>query len=411
MPIDLSGLRILGVDDHPVNREVLSDMFNAWGVQHDEVDSGEAALKALRDAVAAKKPYDVALLDFQMPGMDGVFLATAIRAEPEINDVTLLMLSSANFNDDQQRQLAQAGVAGQLLKPLRQFELREVLGSAVKARRGEAAALDAPKVAPIEKKTVPAFTTPAQTSGLRVLLAEDNEVNVEIALDMLQNLGFKVDCAANGTEAVTMAKKHGYDIIFMDCQMPEMDGFEATRAIRKSITENPPIIIAMTAHAMAGDRERCLESGMDDYLAKPVTFLELSRMTTKYSEVVAERKKAAEAPAKQTYPLFDLQAALAVTGGSRDVLRKATAVWWRKMPDWLTELKTGFQRGDVRLIKQIAHTMRGAAANIGAISIGKAAEQLELQVTTENLREMAHAFDHLVLDIERLRSVVIEDAA
>jgi len=134
-------------------------------------------------------------------------------------------------------------------------------------------------------------------------------------------------------------------------------------------------------------------------------------MTTKYSEVVAERKKAAEAPAKQTYPLFDLQAALAVTGGSRDVLRKATAVWWRKMPDWLTELKIGFQRGDVRLIKQIAHTMRGAAANIGAISIGKAAEQLELQVTTENLREMAHAFDHLVLDIERLRSVVIEDAA
>jgi signal transduction histidine kinase/DNA-binding response OmpR family regulator/HPt (histidine-containing phosphotransfer) domain-containing protein len=407
-PIDLTGLRILAVDDHPVNREVLSDMFNAWGLQHDEVESGEEALKALRQAVVDKRPYDVALLDFQMPGMDGIFLATAIHAEPEINDVIMLMLSSASFNDNQQRELAMAGVAGQLLKPLRQFELREVLGNAVNARGGDLT--EAVKTAPIEKKSLPAFMPPAQTSALRVLLAEDNEVNIEIARDMLTNLGFSIDCALNGVEAVSMAKKNSYDIIFMDCQMPEMDGFDATKAIRKSVAESPPIIIAMTAHAMAGDRERCLDCGMDDYLAKPVTFMELSRVTGKYAEIIAQRKTASATPAKQSYPLFDLQAALAVTGGNRDVLRKATAIWWRKMPDWLTELKTGFQRGDVRQIQQVAHTMRGAAANIGAISISKAAEHMETQVTTENLRDMAHSFDHLVLDIERLRSVVIEDA-
>ena len=402
VPVDLRGLRILAVDDHPVNREVLSDMFEAWGVQHVEVDSGEIALKTLREASAAKCAFDVALLDFQMPGMDGVFLATAIRAEPEINDVTLLMLSSANFSDDQQRQLALAGIAGQLLKPLRQFELREALSIAVKAHGGEAI-----KARPVEKKITPAIVAPEKASGLRVLLAEDNEVNVEIALEMLQNLGFNVDCAANGVEAVSMTEKNGYDLIFMDCQMPEMDGFDATRAIRKSATGVPPVIIAMTAHAMAGDRERCLDCGMDDYLAKPVTFVELSRMTGQYAKEIERRKAAAT---RQIHPLFDLDAALAVTGGSRDVLRRATAVWWRKIPEWLTELKTGFQRGDVKQIQQVAHTMRGAAANIGAIAASKAAEQLETQISADNLRQMGHTFDQLVLDIERLRSVVIEDA-
>ncbi len=405
--VDLTGLNILAVDDHPVNREVLSDMFEAWGIRHTEVESGEAALKALRESVSKKDPFDVALLDFQMPGMDGVFLATAIRAEPEINDIILLMLSSASFNDDQQRQLAQAGVSGQLLKPLRQFELREVLSSAVQSKG--IVKTDAPKISAMEKKTTPSFVAPQETSGLRVLLAEDNEVNVEIALEMLKNLGFHVDCAVNGIEAVTMTRKNGYDLIFMDCQMPEMDGFEATKAIRSSVTENPPIIIAMTAHAMAGDRERCLDSGMDDYLAKPVTFLELSRVTTKYAEIIAQRPAAPTVSARQSFPLFDLQAALSVTGGSRTVLRKATAVWWRKVPDWLTELKTGFQRGDVAQIRTVSHTMRGAAANIGAISICKTAETLETQITSENIREMSNTFDHLVLDIERLRSVVIED--
>jgi len=404
---DLTGLRILAVDDHPVNREVLSDMFNAWGLQHDEVESGEAALTALRKAAAEKRPYDVALLDFQMPGMDGIFLATAIHAEPEINDVSLVMLSSASFSDNQQRELAMAGVTGHLLKPLRQFELREVLGNVVSSRGTDPA--EAGKAIPSEKKTLPTFMPPAQTSALRVLLAEDNEVNIEIARDMLANLGFTIECALNGVEAVSMAGQNHYDLIFMDCQMPEMDGFDATKAIRKLAAEPPPIIIAMTAHAMAGDRERCLECGMDDYLAKPVTFMELSRITGKYTEIIARRESAPATPTKQTYPLFDLQAALAVTGGNRAVLRKATAIWWRKMPDWLAELKSGFQRGDVHQIQQVTHTLRGAAANIGATSISKAAESMETQITHDNLRDMAHSFDQLVLDIERLRSIVIED--
>ncbi len=408
--LDFSNLRILGVDDHPVNREVLADLLGGWGAQHLEVESGEAALRELRQGVKDNDPFDIALLDFQMPGMDGVFLASAIRAEPEINDVIILMLSSASFQDDQQRELAQAGVAGQLLKPLRQFELREALGNALAASDKEGEVADPNATPALETKSKPAFVTPEQSSSLRVLLAEDNEVNIEIALEMLKNLGLNVDCAEDGKVALAMLKKEPYDIVFMDCQMPKMDGFEATRAIRENESSPQPIIIAMTAHAMAGDRDRCLDCGMDDYLAKPVTFMELNRVIQKYSEIIEQRRTSGESAEKEIWPLFDKQAGLAVTGGSVDVLRRAVSIWWRKVPEWLTDLKTGFQRGDVEQIRNVAHTIRGAAANIGAVSAGKAAQQLEEKITADNLEEMSNAFDHLVVDIERLRSVASEES-
>lgn len=409
VPLNLGELHILAVDDHPVNREVLSDLFDGWGVRHAEAESGEEALHLLRESMKEDDPFDIALLDFQMPGMDGVALASAIRAEPEINDLIILMLSSASFRDDQQRQLAQAGVAGQMLKPLRQFELHEMLGNALAQKRGEDSRSVSKKDSPMEEKTKPEESGPAETSSLRVLLAEDNEVNIEIALEMLKGIGLNVDCAVNGVEAVAMLKEHKYELIFMDCQMPEMDGFEATRIIRKLEDIFQPVIIAMTSHAMAGDRERCLESGMDDYLAKPVTFVELDRITKEYAKIIEERR-ANSGSNKKEWPLFDLEAGLAVTGGSRPVLCKAVAIWWRKVPEWLTDLKMGFKRGDVNTVRDVAHTIRGAAANIGAISVRKLAEKLETEIVAENLNEMGDVFDSLVLDIERLRTVATEEA-
>jgi PAS domain S-box-containing protein len=289
VPSDFSRLRVLAVDDHPVNRELLGDVFDDWGVAHAEAASGEEALKLLRRAVAEGRPFDVAVLDFHMPSMDGLFLATAIRAEPEIDNIAMIVLSSSTYSEDQQRRLAELGIAAHLLKPLRQFQLRSVLADLLKNPAHPAAAgLGAPP-APIPAPT-PAAAPAVFQSGVRVLLAEDNEVNVEIALDMLNSLGFAVDCAANGRQAVEAAQRQPYDLIFMDCQMPEMDGFEAARRIREMEAPVPPVIVAMTAYAMEGDKERCLAAGMDDYLPKPVTFSKLSELAETYLQTVRERK-------------------------------------------------------------------------------------------------------------------------
>jgi two-component system sensor histidine kinase/response regulator len=428
---DLSGFWILAVDDHPVNRELLSDVFDDWGVYHREVASGPEALNELRRAAAEGRPYDVAILDYHMPGMDGLFLAAAIRAEPEICGITEIILSSSSFTEEQQRRMAEAGVVAQLLKPLRTFQLRQTLINLLENKPRAGVLAGPPRVGKAPEPVVAAPPSRdirvSSCEGLRVLLAEDNEVNIEIASDMLKNLGFAVDCAVNGLEAVTLAKQQSYDLIFMDCQMPEMDGFEATRQIRQQVAPSP-IIIAMTAYAMAGDKERCLAAGMDDYLPKPVTFANLTEVSSKYTQVIRERHAAAalkqadketgaaigETPAAvyrpvelqpRRSPLFDLEAGLRVTGGKMEVLRRAIDIWWKKLPTWLAELKDGIQQKDVQHIGRIAHTLRGAASNIGALSIACYAERIEQEAQRDTVDEVVNLYECLVLDVERLRHV------
>jgi CheY-like chemotaxis protein len=429
---DLKRMRVLAVDDHPVNLEMLKDIFEAWGVPHAEVPSGQGALKALRQAVREQRPFDVVLLDYHMPGMDGLFLAAAIRAEPEISNVQLILFSSSSFNDDQQRKMAEAGITAHLFKPLRQFELRQVLCQVSTHRPLAADPASPPKPSPaLAPQPAPGLQALA---GLRVLLAEDNEVNREVALEMLQSLGCTVDCAPNGLEAVALARRQRYPLIFMDCQMPEMDGFEAAKTIRQFETPPAAIIIAMTARAMAGDRDQCLEAGMNDHLAKPVTFAEVRLRLLHYAQQLGARaplnpatasgaasspppgqapERSAPGPAA-AWPLFDVEAGLAVTGGRRETLRKAIKIWWRKVPEWLTDLKLGIQRGDAPAIGQTAHTLRGAAGSIGAIAIQHRAEAIETQATPDSLASLANLFDQLVTDIERLRQMTSpfeEDAA
>jgi CheY-like chemotaxis protein len=319
----------------------------------------------------------------------------------------------------------------QLLKPLRTFQLRQTLISLLENKPKAGAPAIPPQARKAPEPAVAASSVrdggASSCEGLQVLLAEDNEVNIEIASDMLKNLGFKVDCAVNGREAVAMARQQSYDLIFMDCQMPEMDGFEATRQIRQQATAPSPIIIAMTAYAMAGDKERCLAAGMDDYLPKPVTFANLTELSSKYAQMVRERRAAAarkptgqgadavvgEALASyqladlqsRRSPLFDLEAGLQVTGGKMEVLRRAIDIWWKKLPSWLAELKDGIQQKDMQRIGRIAHTLKGAASNIGALSIARYTERIEQDAQRNTLDEIANLYECLVLDVERLRHV------
>jgi CheY-like chemotaxis protein/HPt (histidine-containing phosphotransfer) domain-containing protein len=239
----------------------------AWKLRNGSCASGAEALQALREAHAAGDPYDIAILDYQMPEMDGEMLGRAIKADPELRGVCLLMLTSLGVRGNEDR-LHEAGFAACLAKPARQSELLAAL-MAVWSRRNEPSG---PMITHNSLATTQRThsATPVRFSA-RVLLAEDNIVNQKIAVMTLESLGCRVDVAANGREAVEMLDCRPYDIVFMDCEMPEMDGFEATFAIRQRAAGHAQIpIVAVTAKAISGDREKCLAAGMNDYISKPV---------------------------------------------------------------------------------------------------------------------------------------------
>jgi PAS domain S-box-containing protein len=260
---DIRGVHILIVDDNATNREVLITQFKAWGVRAEETPDGPAALQALYHARNADDPFRAAILDMQMPGMDGAILARIIKADETLKDTRLILLSSLGQRGDA-RKMEEIGFAAYLTKPARQSELLGCL-SAVLAGTGAAQ--------PAQPIVTRHAIREMRRGAVRILLAEDNITNQMVAVGILKKLGLRADAVANGAEAVKALETLPYDLVLMDVQMPEMDGLEATRAIRnpRSAVRNHRIpIIAMTAHAMQGDRERCLEAGMNDYVTKPV---------------------------------------------------------------------------------------------------------------------------------------------
>ena len=262
----LRGLRVLVVDDNTTNLSIVSHQLTGWGVKCDTVMRGHEALSMLRDA-SNGHPYDIAILDIMMPEMDGIELAQAIKKDPTIAPLRMMMLTSLGQYGDIER-AQQLGIDCYLSKPVRQSRLYKGLIGLVEVKKDEPVSQPAPNRDSHDR----AFTA-------RILLAEDNPVNRVLVINMLGLLHCQVDTAVNGREALMALSRTAYDLILMDCQMPEMDGYEATRLIREreqaAAKENPPgshiIIIALTGHAMKGDREQCLAAGMDDYLPKPFT--------------------------------------------------------------------------------------------------------------------------------------------
>jgi CheY-like chemotaxis protein len=282
---DLAGLRVLIVEDNPTNRVILERYVAACGMSSDSVDSGERTLSAMRDALTRGVPYDVALVDMKMPGMDGLDVARAIRADAALAGTRLVLLSSVGAGDASPAR--EAGFSGCLDKPVRRSDLWQCIAGVMGKRTSEAV-----PAAAIEPQAAP-FTA-------RVLLVEDNRVNQEICKAMLRKIGCEVDIAGDGRSGVDRAFSGRYDIVLMDCQMPVMDGFQATAAIRAREAEldaelrasglpaRRMPIVALTANAMRGDRERCIDAGMDDYLAKPFKkdqLLELLERWTKREQV------------------------------------------------------------------------------------------------------------------------------
>ena len=279
----LRGLRALIVDDNAVNRRVLEEQLAKAGICCRSVGAGEAALEVLRQAHAAGESYQLALVDHQMPGMDGEALGRAIQADPVLRGTVAVVMLSSSGDSARGSWLREAGFAACLVKPVRASQLLDTLASAWGARSaagpGELAALATATEASPSSSALPAEAA----RNIRVLLAEDNIVNQKVAARMLEKLGCRVDVAADGREAVEMWRLCPYDLIFMDLQMPEMDGYEATAQIRRDNPASHVPIVALTANAMKGDREKCIEAGMDDYLSKPVNIKSLASALESWS--------------------------------------------------------------------------------------------------------------------------------
>ncbi|MEE8586617.1 MAG: CHASE domain-containing protein [Acidobacteriota bacterium] len=275
-----AGVRALLAEPHPEQRKALAEMLESWGMQWEEAESADQALQALRRSREQSLPIRIALLS---SSLDGLSLAGTIRKDSRLDGTALLLVTPVCGSVRTQR-LRRAGMAGCVFKPIRHNQLLEALTAALQSKK-----------LPSPPPALPANGRPAQsappaaapeygnTFGRRVLVAEDNVVNQRVAVRMLERLGCRVDVAANGREAVEMLEKLSYDLVFMDCQMPELDGYKATTEIRQRFPSRSIPIIAMTAHAMRGDREKCLEAGMDDYLPKPVKVEALCEMIDRWA--------------------------------------------------------------------------------------------------------------------------------
>ena len=277
---NLEGLRVLIVDDNEVNRRILEYYVKSWGMIGESASNAKEALEKAVSASASGKPFDVAIIDYMMPEEDGFSLAKKLKAQEATASIRLVLLTSLT-RVGIAKESKKAGFTGFLTKPVRQSQLYDCLAMVMGLKEGEEEKVLITKHVIEEVKT--------EKEKKKILLVEDNPVNQKVAAIMLEKMWYRVDIASNGKEAVEAVKKNTYDLILMDCQMPEMDGYEATREIRKLEGEKRHTpIIAMTAHALEGDREKCLAAGMDDYISKPVRKEKLKEVLEKWLRKEAE---------------------------------------------------------------------------------------------------------------------------
>ena len=358
----LDGVRALIVDDNATNRKILHHQLSQWRMPNEEAASGIEALVALHREARAGRPFQIAILDMQMAGMDGWMLAKAIKADPLIAGVRLVMMTSLDRHEDAVSMQA-AGLDAYLTKPVRHVQLFESLGKVIASEPCQPA-----------RAADPGRTTArpgAAMNGMRILIAEDNIVNQKVAVSQVNKLGCHADVVGNGREALDALGAAHYDLVLMDCQMPELDGYEATGQIRaREGAERHTIIVAMTAHAIEGDREKCLAAGMDDYLSKPLRFEDLRTVVKRYQPTRPGDEPAITGESIEA--LRDLG-----TDGTDDILAELIDTFMENAPRILTEAGDALTSGSPEALAQAAHTLRGSCSNFGAKPLQDLCRQLE----------------------------------
>jgi signal transduction histidine kinase/DNA-binding response OmpR family regulator len=407
----LRDMRTLVVDDNATNRRILEGVLLGWHMKPSLVEDGASAYAEIQRASATGQPYRLVLIDGQMPGMDGFTLVELIKHTPTLAHLVIMMLTSSEQSGDSSR-CRGLGVGACLTKPIRQSELLTAILNLLGATIPDQSIVPAP----VEVNT-PQRVIQQPTTKLRILLAEDNVVNQKLALGMLTKRGHSVIVASNGSQALSLLaeqrshKEQPYDLILMDVQMPIMDGFEATAAIRagEQMTGGHIPIIAMTAHAMKGDRERCLEAGMEGYVSKPIHAKTLFETIESLGASTAG-PGAFELPAPGSHEKFDLAAASRLIDADPELLAEIAGLFVAQYPRLLADLNGALVRGDGQALESTAHSLRGAVANFGARAAVEAAERIESLGRAGDFSEAREALVLLHDELERIRPMLTEAA-
>jgi two-component system, sensor histidine kinase and response regulator len=401
----LQGLPVLVVDDNLTNRRILEGMLKRWGAKPVLADGASDAMAALELARQSGQAFKLLLLDVCMPNVDGFALCEKIRHSPGMSNIIVMMLSSVARRQDAIRS-RELGVAAYLTKPIDWRELRTIIASILTDGLQKAAV-----------KTSPAVEHPGKgMRGLRILLAEDNEVNQELALSLLKKHGHSVRLANDGREALSAWEKESFDLILMDLQMPVMGGLAATAAIRRKERDTGAHIpiIAMTAHAMKGDRENCLAAGMDGYVPKPISVKDLLEGIdavagdSKGGQKSPEAEPVSRFSSAQTSSLVDRQALLVQVDGDTELLRRMVSIFLADAPERLEAIRAAVESNNAESLARLAHRLKGAVSNFSSEAVARAALQLETIAQKRDLSNAPEAYQELKTMIERLTPELTE---
>lgn len=414
---ELSGRRILIVDDNESNRTILHHLVSGWGMYDGQARNAAEAMDMLEQAAAKGEPYDAAVLDMLMPGKDGLQLAQDIRAHQQGAGIRLVVLTSL-IQPGHAERARRAGFTAYLTKPVRHDQLqgclRVVFGL---QQKSPTATIGTGKGQPIAPTLITRHTLAEQSPRPRILVAEDNVVNQKLAVRMLDRLGYQPDVVSNGQEAVTAFERESYAAIVMDCQMPTMDGYEATRLIRAheerpdaSRTRAHIPIIALTANALPGDRERCKAAGMDDYLTKPVKTDDLGLILQRWAPVKAVVDVSPPPPprdmSKTDSHVFDANAMLANIGGDAELFDQLIRLFLDRHGIMMKEIESAIGQADAAALERAAHSLKGTAGNLCAPDVVLLASQLEASGRLGTLTEAPSLLVRLDRTVQELVAVL-----
>jgi two-component system, sensor histidine kinase and response regulator len=391
---DLQRLSVLVVDDNATNRRILEETLLNWGMKPTTVADGSAALEAIRDATREKTPFELILIDYMMPRMNGFELVARINEDPGLITKTIIMLTSGGERGDASR-CAELGIAAYLMKPVKQADLFEAILMTMKRTSPEG--------------TLPLITRHTIREAkkrLHILLAEDNAINQKFAVKLLEKMGHLVSVAQNGREVIEALEKETFHLILMDVQMPEIDGLDTTRLIRnqeRDAGKHVPII-AMTAHAMKGDKERCLDAGMDGYVSKPVNADELFDVIEK----LMEERRSAEGTSDTRFGghILDEQELFAHVDGDKQLLDELFELFREDYPVLLSRLHDAVRQRDWAGMREAAHAIKGSVANFAANTAVETAQKLEIMEIGDDTRQVEETVSRLENELQRLRRVL-----